>query len=150
MLVTKITKGITSMQFTDADGRQWGVRVDWKAMKRSRLAGVDLSMVEEMLGDFYRGSDKFIDALWAVISPEAAALKIDRDEFEGAIRGDAMQAARDALLEAVIGFFPSDRALMIQEANDQVREQMAELLSGLRKSSTEQPENVELTPTGSL
>ncbi len=125
------------------------MRVDWGAIRRSREAGVDLSMIEEMLGDFYRGSDRLITALWAVLSPTAKSEGIDKDTFESSVSGEAIAAARDALIESVAAFFPSDRRAMITVANSEVAHQIATLLKSLPQASpsestsasTEQPEN---------
>lgn len=113
--------------FTDASGQEWPLNVDWGAMRRSREAGVDLSMFEELLGDFYRGSDKLVAALWAVVEPWARSRELSRDAFEDGVRGEVITAAREALIQSVAAFLPSDRAAMILLASQDVQNQLAEL-----------------------
>lgn len=131
------------MIFTDATGRVWSGRVDWGAMRRSREAGVDLSTIEELLGDFYRGSDKLITALWAVMEPTARAEQCSREVFEGAVTGDVIAVARDALIDSVAAFFPSDRRAIITVTNHDVSQEFAALVSKSQKQSSGSPESAE-------
>ena len=122
------------MQFTDNNGRQWVCRVTWAAIRRSQAAGVDLAMVEQHLGDFYRCGQSLMDALWAVCGPGA---NCSQEQFEEAICGETLEAAREALLAGVVDFFPKSRAKLITAAVAEVREQLANLESQLPKPSTE-------------
>ena len=122
------------MEFTDTTGRLWHCRVTWAAIRRSQSAGVDLSRIEEHLGDFYRCGQSLMDALWAVCG---VGSHISQDDFELAIEGETLEQARDALLAGVVAFFPKSRAALIRAAIDEVRGQLAELESTLPKPSTE-------------
>ena len=122
--------------FTDATGRVWSLRLDWQAMRRAKAAGVDLSKIEESLPDLYRCGVELSEAVWACLDLRGGA--VNRDEFESALVGDAMEAARDALLQAVIDFFPEHRRRLIAGAIADVRRQMAEL-EALAASVTPRP-----------
>jgi hypothetical protein len=98
-----------------------------------------LSLVEEHLGDFCRGSIKLIDALWAVVGPDATTQQVTREQFEDALTGQHMDEARGALLEGLRDFFPSQRAELIAKAAAEVQGQMAQLLDST-SASTGSPE----------
>lgn len=125
-----------TLNFTDSQGSQWYCRITWAAMRRSTAAGVDLSLVEEHLGDFHRGSPKLIDALWAVLSPQAEEAKITREHFEDRMTGAVLEQAKDALLGGLEDFFPPSRGALIAAAEKEVKQQMEKLLA-LPNASTE-------------
>lgn len=128
---------MNSNSFTDSKTRVWTCRITWAALRRSTAAGVDLSIVEDHLGDFYRGSPKMLDALWAVLSEDANTQNVDRDDFENSITGDTIESARDALLQGLKDFFPSQRAALIAAAAEDVKTQIEKLISP--KPSTPSP-----------
>ncbi len=129
------------MQFEDEKGRSWNCRIDWAAMRRAKGAGVDLSKVEEHLGDFYRGSVSLIDALWAVVAKQAETAKLSLADFEAGMTGDAISRGTEALVEGLRNFFPPSRSKLIAAANDEVKDGMAELHERFVKPSTESPES---------
>lgn len=128
--------------FADASGRTWTPRVTWAAIRRSVALGVDLSLVEDHLGDFHRGSVKLVDALWAVLSPDAELQKVSREEFEQQITGETLGEALDALLAGLRDFFPSQRSQLIERADADVKNQLEKLLA-LPNTSTESPAALE-------
>lgn len=133
------------LRFKDAAGREWYCRVDWAAMRRSVAVGVDLSQVEAHLGDFFRGSTKLLDALWAVIGPAATAVGVSQEQFESGIVGEGMERARVALLAGVRDFFPKSRAEVIDAAESELHGEIRSLLSQSRRQFTDLPEPLEST-----
>jgi hypothetical protein len=97
--------------FKDADGREWAVEVTMRTVRSVREATdgrVDLLAVftpefSQLL------ADPFVLAavLYAVCRKRAEEKAIDADGFADGLRGDALDAASTALLEAVADFFPS-------------------------------------------
>lgn len=134
-------------KFKDALNREWFCRVDWAAMRRSVAADCDLSQIEGDIGDFHRGSVKLIDALWAVLSPEAAKVGVTLDQFEAGMFGEAIERGREALLAGVADFFPKARGLLIGQASQEVAAEIQALRDRLRKPSTGSQEKSELSPT---
>lgn len=116
--------------FTDANGRVWTLRLDWAAMRRSKSAGVDLSKIEEVLADFYRCGTELAEAVWACVDLRGQVA--NRDDFEAALTGPVMDAARDALIEAVKDFFPESRREFITAAQADVVSQFAQVLEASR------------------
>lgn len=114
-----------SQAFVDATGRSWSLRLDWAAMRRAKAAGVDLSKIEEVIPDLYRCGTELAEAVWACLDMRGQA--VNRDDFEGALTGPAMDAARDALLAAVSDFFPESRRQFIEAARTDVVDQFSKL-----------------------
>ena len=115
------------MNFTAGD-RTYTIRIDWAAMKRAKAAGVDLSLTEELLGDFFRGSPLLAEALWAICKPQAGGLT--QEQFEAPRRGQVLADAIDALVAGLVDFFPQQRGKAREAAVRQVKEQIEALLSG--------------------
>ena len=115
-------------KFKDVEGREWDVLVDIEAARRCRkLLGFDLlgkdlgGTVTELVSDPVR----LVDVLFVVLQPDADKAGITDVQFGRAMRGDAIEAAERALLEALADFFPS-----------QQRDQMRRLLATMEKATT--------------
>jgi hypothetical protein len=96
--------------FSDTSGDQWQVRVTLGAVQRCRdIASVDLLTVVggEGFAEFIADPVKAASALYAVVKPEADRRGIGLDAFLDRLSGDAIQCARDALMDAIVDFFPS-------------------------------------------
>lgn len=140
-----------SSVFSDSVGYVWNCRVTWAAIRRSQAAGVDLTLVEQHLGEFYQCSPKLIDALWSVLEPAGKEGGVKtREEFEERVSGEVLEAARDALLEGLAAFFPRGRVILIRAAANDVEKQLQALYAQLPKTCTELPESSELTQTTTL
>ena len=126
----------SAFSFSDGSGVCWNCRVTWAAIRRSAAAGVDLSKIEEHLGDFHRCAPSLVDAVWAVCCDDAKGLGVDRDEFEQRLTGDTLEDAREALISGIENFFPKARGKLIRAAADEVAGQIAALVAQLPKSST--------------
>ena len=105
--------------FTDAAGRSWTVTINTNAIKRAKdTAGVYL--VDIVNGDLYARLllDPVLvcDVAYGVCKPEADARKFTREDFNAALVGDAIKAARDAILEDLVDFFPNPVRDRLKEA----------------------------------
>jgi hypothetical protein len=105
--------------FTDTQGRAWSVAITVDTIRRVRvLTGTDLmgvlggDLIERLSGD----PVLLADVLYAVVKPEAEARGVDDVDFGRALAGDAVAAATTALLEGLVGFFPSPRARLLRQA----------------------------------
>lgn len=117
-------------QFTDSKGRSWSIEITVGALKRvRRLLAVDLMDVLEaqkgLLESLYRDPVAIADVCYAACQPQAESLGVDQDEFLGSLSGDAIDHARDALLEGLAAFFPSPptRAAMRRVIDEAKRQQ---------------------------
>lgn len=96
--------------FVDATGKTWTVTINTNAIKRAKeTSGV--SLVDIVNGDLYGRMllDPVLvcDIAYGVCEPEAKARKFTREDFNASLVGDAIAAARDAILEDLVGFFPN-------------------------------------------
>jgi len=95
--------------FTDNAGRAWNVHVDVGAIRRVRAsAGVlltDLVAGELYLRTFLEPA-LVAEIAWGIVQPQAAGMKVAEDQFFEAMRGDCIEAARIAILDALPDFIP--------------------------------------------
>ena len=95
--------------FTDSAGRTWTLSVTVGAVKRARdLAAVD--PIGAATGDLWarllEDPVLLVDALYALVKPEADARNVSDEDFGRALVGDALDAALAALEEELLAFFP--------------------------------------------
>ena len=96
--------------FADNAGRTWTVAINVDAVKRVRhLAGVNLLEIVEgtLIEKLIRDPVLLCDVVYAACKPEADARGITDEEFGRSMAGDAIEQATAALLEDLVGFFPS-------------------------------------------
>jgi hypothetical protein len=114
--------------FVDSTGRTWTVTINTNAIKRAKeTSGV--SLVDIVNGDLYGRMllDPVLvcDIAYGVCKPEADGRKFTREDFNAALVGDAIAAARDAILEDLVDFFPNP-----------VRDRLKKALAGDRGGET--------------
>jgi hypothetical protein len=107
--------------FKDSAGRYWSVRVDVGAVKRVRSAlGVDLMQVAErknaeggrepgVLERLASDPVLLVDAIYVLCRDQAEAHGVSDEEFGAAMAGDALDHAVQAMLGAIVDFFPNPR-----------------------------------------
>jgi hypothetical protein len=96
--------------FSDDNGDQWQVKVTIGAVDRCRdIAGIDLLTVVggDGFGEFIADPVRAAKAVYAVVRPEAIRRGLSEEQFLERLSGDAMDAARNALLDGIVDFFPS-------------------------------------------
>jgi len=131
--------------FVDATGKTWTVTINTNAIKRAKeTSGV--SLVDIVNGDLYGRLllDPVLvcDIAYGVCKPEADGRKFTREDFNAALVGDAIAAARDAILEDLVDFFPNPVRDKIKKAL--ARDDGEETMSG--GSSSSAPAPAESTP----
>lgn len=100
--------------FKDNAGRTWLVAINVNAVKRCRaLVGVDLY---GLVDDGFQGLAKLlgdpvqlVDVLYVLCRDEAEKVGVTDEDFGRAMAGDAIEAASNAFLEELTGFFPDPR-----------------------------------------
>ena len=105
--------------FQDNEGRRWDLALSVDAVKRVKalteidlLEAVDGKLLERLAGD----PVLLCDVIYAVCKPQADQSNITDEQFGRAMAGDAIDAATTALLEELVGFFPSRRRAVLQKA----------------------------------
>ena len=100
-----------------AGGKEWLVAVDGPKIRRIREAcGIDLgardcSQFDRLTNDPLLAQD----VLWQLCRKDAEAAGLDCDQFQGLLSGDVGEAAGNALIEAVIDFFPSQQRKLLRD-----------------------------------
>lgn len=102
--------------FRDCHGRNWSIRVDVGAVKRVRSAlGVDLMQVAErktrdggrepgVLERLASDPVLLVDVIYVLCRDQAQAAGVTDEEFGSAMAGDALEAAVNAMLGAIVDF----------------------------------------------
>jgi hypothetical protein len=113
--------------FTDNAGRKWEVALDVTAVRRVlHLTGVDLRLVgagdAKVLQELITDPLKLVDVLYAACKPQADALQVDDAAFGCGFAGDVLDAAVDALFDAVAAFFQKGRRALLQASWRKMRD----------------------------
>lgn len=129
---------MTKRQFTDATGRTWDVSLD--ALAAIRIDDSDFSALTDRRFSFLDpGKDDLLHVLtrtrlllaviWAIVQPQIEPGTKETD-FLRSLNGDAIDAAREALIEACADFFPDVRSVLstylqtLRDAKQQYQAQM--------------------------
>ncbi len=117
--------------FKDTNGRSWPVRITVATIRRIKdLTGLELGSLSnsqalaDISGDYLRLSR----VLYAIVKPDADAVKITEDQFLDALSGDCLEQASSAFVEALADFFPGAQGRLIRTAMKQAEKQMQDAL----------------------
>ena len=118
--------------FTDTTGRVWTIAITVDTVRRVRnTTNVDLldvaggTLIERLVSD----PVLLCDVLFAVIRPEAEAKQVSDGDFGRALAGDVIDAATNALLEGLVGFFPSPKRRVLTKALEKLNAWQREALA---------------------
>jgi len=97
--------------FRDGSGRDWAVTITVATVKRVKsLLGLDLLKIEDnLIGRVADDPVLLCDLLYAVCKPQADECGVADSAFGELLAGDVLDAATDAFLEELVGFFPRHR-----------------------------------------
>lgn len=146
-------------RFKDSNGREWCITVDVRAIARVRdLCQVDLAKLFDdsfsLMKALFEDPVKLSDVLWTLINTG------DRLEFDTGFTGDTLETAANAMIEAVIDFFPNPKrreALRetlrksweaVDLAMDEVEQKVSEISSTQLLSAMRSQELSESIPQG--
>jgi hypothetical protein len=128
--------------FTDNAGRTWTVAMNVAALKRVRdLVKVDLleivdgKLLERLVAD----PVLLCDVVYCLCKPEADANSVSDVDFGRAMGGDAIEGATTALLEELVGFFPSPKRRVLAKALEKLRK-LERLALGAVEERLDSPE----------
>lgn len=110
--------------FTDSLGKEWSVALTLSAAKR--IDASDLTLVYpkpiSFLNEARADSDFFENVwndnglamalVWVLVKPQADLEQIDEDAFCERLDGRSLNAAKDALWEEIMDFFPHKRTVL--------------------------------------
>ena len=118
--------------FRDAKGRDWTVTVDTTTVKPVREA-LQVDLLDTTGRTLERLADDpslLVDVLWVLCRDEAKERGVSDVQFGQALVGDSIDAATNALMEAVTDFFPSRKRDVLRRASamaERVRQKGTEL-----------------------
>lgn len=92
------------MKFSDSKGRLWCADITFGALLRCRTRGVDL-LDEKYLSSFVADIASQVEAIYAVVEPQARELGVTQEDFCDAMPGDPLGLATQQLLEELDVFF---------------------------------------------
>lgn len=128
--------------FDDSEGTSWGVRVTYGDVVRVKreCGGFDLpGMFSDELAGLARLSEDFgllVAVAYCLCESQATKIGVSPEEFGARFAGDALESARNAIVEATVDFFPDQRR----------RDALRELVAKLNKASARVMEV--MTPAG--
>jgi len=110
--------------FKDNASRTWEVEVTTAAVKRVRgLIDVDLvagTLSGDLLDRLADDPVLLCDLIYALCRPQADREGVSDEDFGRAMAGDAIEQATAALLEELVGFFPSPKRRILRKALDKL------------------------------
>ena len=107
--------------FQDAAGRVWHVRITVATVRRvQELLGLDLLQLAggPLIAQLATDPSALVDVLYVVCKPQADAETISGEAFADQIAGDVIDAATEALLDAMVDFLPESRRRLLSKARD--------------------------------
>lgn len=115
------------------NGERVTFRITWECMRKCKAAEYDLSQVETLLGDWFRGDPGLVEVGWIVYQCQPDLTKIERAEFEAAATGQGCEDLRAELVRALCDFFPPPRAALVVAAADQVSGEIRDLIGSMNR-----------------
>lgn len=95
-------------KFTDSKGREWDVALDVTAVGDLK-ARLGLDVGSKTFFECVADPVRMCDVLFVLVEDQAKAAGVSDRDFGRGLAGDVIEAASDALYEALILFSPSDR-----------------------------------------
>jgi len=154
--------------FKDSAGRSWSIAITIATVKRVRVT-CDVDLAADDLGELLTkmGSDPVLlaDVIFVLCSDQVERAGLTDEQFGEGLAGDAIDAATDAFLGALIDFTPKKKRAMLRSIlnrlddaqtkaidsairyieSDQFEQEMTSAID-FGETSTPLPELSELTP----
>jgi len=113
--------------FKDVNGKEYSVAVNVLAVKKLRAIGCDI-MAADGSGIQQLANDPvlLLDALYTLCGSQVT---VTQDEWLEAFSGDTIETATNAMVEAIIDFFPQSRRAVLQKGMAKSRELEKQILA---------------------
>lgn len=108
-------------KFSDTKGREWFPQLDFAKLRRIREIGVDFGNAEQIgrtWAELLLDDLKSLDVIYLAASRDGTTA----DDFQAAMDGDTLEAAREALRQALVNFIPPARRATVETATKGVME----------------------------
>ncbi len=124
--------------FTDNLDRPWPVRIDYLAAQRVRHAThtniLDFKTIAEVMESLKFDGLFVAQVAHAICEPTIRERKLTEASFADGLQGDAIERASEAILEALLNFFPKGQQSLLAK----MKKTMDELaLQGMKEAETE-------------
>lgn len=130
--------------FKDDCGRDWTLFVDVSELKRIK-ARINVDLLEIVEGPLLERLSNdvifLVDLLWVMVEPRAEEQGITDVQFAMGLKGNALDRAVDALLEALIEFFPEKKSKLLKRALAKARLLETEIFEQAEKSLEDPAKN---------
>lgn len=112
--------------FTDDDKRVWSLRLSVQLLTEiEERTGVS---VDKLLDPAAKEMQKLADprilvrVLWVFVQEQAERAKVSPEQFGRALGGDSLEAAFNALLDAIVGFYPARQRAALTALTGKINE----------------------------
>ena len=96
--------------FKDTEGREWTLRIDVNAIRKLRAIGVDFNeLAAEGLARLKTDFVLLCDVLYLLCKDQADRRNVTDEDFGRGLAGDVIASATEALILAVVDFFPHEK-----------------------------------------
>lgn len=97
--------------FQDGKGREWSIEINCYALKsiQKHLQADLMELVHEGLEPIFNSPTLLCDILFVLCKDQADKRRVKDDDFGMSLSGDVIKKATDALVEAIIDFFPDEK-----------------------------------------
>jgi hypothetical protein len=93
--------------FKDNENREWTLYIDIQAARDIRKQlGVDILDIVDGLNRIAADPVLLVDVLWMLVAQQAERLQISDEDFGRSLRGEAIEVACDAFMDALTDFSP--------------------------------------------
>lgn len=104
-------------------GRTWSLALNIGVVRRvESLTGINLAVADA--NTFSALADdvfKFVDVLCAIVRPQLESAGVSDDSFAEGLAGQALEDASNAMLAALVDFFPPKRSAVVTHAFDKLK-----------------------------
>jgi hypothetical protein len=111
-------------QFKDTQGRDWQVEINIGQIKAVRDAlHVDLyALFADEAERLFSDPVRLVDTLYVLCRRQAEDRKMSDVDFGGLFEGDVLEASANALVEAMLDFFPTSRRRILRATVEKSKE----------------------------
>jgi len=128
-------------QFSDTEGRNWVVKVTVNRIKELRR-DIGLNLAEALdpqktvINELQNNVEVLANTVWVCCKDTKQEIDVDADMFCEALSGEVLDAATEALIGAIIDFFPKGKTELLRQSlainsrmKERAKSQMAEHLT---------------------
>lgn len=130
-----VSKGFFMKKFKDNNNTEWDIAINVAAVRKVRdRLNADLLDIQATMPRLLADPIFLVDVIYVLCEPQATEKSINDEQFGEAMAGDALGAAKQALIDELKCFFPTREE---RDAVERAIQKGLEMVSLLRKKGTE-------------